>query len=212
MTLSEILARFHLLADDDSTFATDEETAIANEEYQAICADRPWEFLKTTATGTLPTSVPYVSLPSDFASFAENAQQTGNTGNYEDLGPKVVYVINGSSYIPYKIVNWSDRRSYVNQDGVAYADIANSRLVFAKQPTTAYSYEFDYIKVPATLTASDSPIFPARFHEAIAFRMAVRSDVQQRCEKARSNAPENKIFGDNIINSMALWNANLRND
>lgn len=211
MTLTEILDRFHLLCGDDSELSTTEEESIANQEYLNIAADIPWEILKKTATGTLSTSVPYVSLPTDFGSLTENNQETSNTANYADLGPKVIFLVNGSTYTPYKVVNWSDRRQYVNED-VFYIDIVNSRLYCAKQPTTASSYEFDYVSIPTTLTSAQSPVFPSRFHEAIAYKMATRNDIQQRMEKARSNAAENLAFYKQMIDSMKLWNANLRND
>lgn len=209
MTLAEIIERFHVLVDNQSELPTDVEEAIANEEYQNICSDRPWEFLKTSATGTLSTSVPYVALPDNFASLCENNQETGTVGVQGDMGAKVIFI--GSNYNPYPVVNWSDRRQYVNQE-VFYIDIANNRLYKAKQPTSADSYEFDYLKVPETLTSGTSPIFPARFHEIIAYKMAVRDDVIQRFERARSYLAENQAKAQEKFNAMCLWNANLRND
>lgn len=190
--------------DDTSDLSSAEEIALFDKVYQRVSADRPWEGTKTSASGTLSTSVPYVSLASDFGYFARN-QDFDSRSEYS-LGPAVLV---GDNYRPYTIVSWSDRRQYRDQDGYAYLDFANSRIYFTKQPASAESYEYDYHKVPATLGASDEPWFPDRFHDVIVHGMCIESFVIQQSEKAKSYAKEHEALYKSMIADMAYWNAQL---
>ena len=76
MITSDIIARFELQVDDSSELSSDESLALANEIYSDICNDRDWEWLKATATGSTSTSVPYVSLPSNFKQLIPNKEKT----------------------------------------------------------------------------------------------------------------------------------------
>jgi hypothetical protein len=209
MTTQEIIDQiFHPYTDDTTELSDSEELALANRVYKKICRSRPWEFLKTEATGTTSTSVPYVSLPSDFAFFAENGNLT-DTSQYNDgnASPKFVFV--GTAQRKYQIINYSDRRQYADKDGYAYLDLANSRLVFTLQPATAESYSFDYIKVPDELTANTSPVFPSDFHPIIGYGMAIDGFAIQLFEPARSYAQFNMDKYNSCLQDMAYWNANL---
>jgi len=211
MLVSELLSRFELYVDDGTELSTQEELDLLNKVYQKVCAEKPWEFLKKSATGTLSTSVAYVALPSDFGYIIENNNYTDFTTTIHNVtSPRVVFV--GSNYEPYTIVNWSDRRQYRDMPNVAYIDIANSRLYFAKQPTIADSYEFDYMSVPTTLTTSSTPLIPERFQHILYHGMAIEDDITQRYDKARSYAGENKEYYDSFLRDMCYWNAMLMNN
>ena len=210
MTGSEIISAFELYVDDATELNAVDELTLANKVYKKILRNKPWEFLKKTATGTLSMTVPYVALPSDFSFMAENNQTTDiSVGIDNNASPKVVFVIKNGSYNPYQIINFSDRRQYLNKDGYAYVDLANSRLIFTLQPTTAYSYEFDYIYMPTDITLSTSPIFPTDFHPMIYHGMAVEHDIIILFEKARSYAPENQAKYNDYMRDLAYYNSNL---
>lgn len=206
----EIIDLFEVYVDDTSELSSVEELALLNRIYHRIARNRPWEFLRTEKTGTLSTSVPYVALPSDFLFLTENNQTSDSiTGSDSDATDKVVFV--GSSRTPYRIVNYADRYRYENSTGYAYIDLANSRLVFTKQPTTAESYVYDYIKIPTNIALDTYPAFPI-CHEMIAYGMAVDGYIIQIFDKARSYAPENNAKFDDCMRDLAFYNANLRND
>lgn len=211
MLASEIITKFEQYVDDTTELSTTEELALLNKIYQRVCMYRPWEFLKKSATGTLSTSVAYVSLPADFSYFTVNNQYTDNSYPIENnAAPKVVFV--GTNYEPYQIINYSDRRQYRNQKGFAYVDIANSRLYFTLQPTSADSYEFDYMSLPTTLTASDTPSIPTRFQDIIYHGMASEDYIIQQFDKARSYQLENEAKYNQYLADMSFWNANLQNN
>lgn len=211
MLASEIITKFEQYVDDTTELSTTEELALLNKIYQRVCMYRPWEFLKKSVTGTLSTSVPYVGLPTDFSYIINNNQYTDNSYPIDNnSAPKVVFV--GTNYEPYKIINYSDRRQYRNQKGYAYVDIVNSRLYFTLQPTSADSYEFDYMSVPTTLVASDTPSIPTRFQDIIYHGMAVDDSIIQMFPKAQSYLGENQAMYDKYLAEMSYWNANLQNN
>lgn len=204
MTKTQIIAKFNLFMDDTSELSSQEESDLFDKKYNKVCTDRPWEWLRKAATGTLSTSVPYVALPSDFAHMLSNHNYTESS---EEADFPVVFV--GASYKPYKVISMGDRRQYRDRDGYCYIDIVNSRLYFTKQPTVADTYEFDYSYIPTALAAGDSPAFPTRFHDVIYHFMCVDNFVLQQSDKAKSYASENKQLAEELIEDMAYWNAQL---
>lgn len=204
MTKAAITTKAQLYLDDTSDLSSQEFSDLFDKIYQKVCTAKPWEFTKKEATGTQSTSVAYIALPSDFAYLTANYNYS--TSDYEAGGPVILV---GSTYSPYKVVSWSDRRRYRDQSNIAYIDVANSRLYFAKQPTTANAVEYDYHSFMAALTSAQSPAFPASFHDIIYHGMVVDDFIIQQSDKAKSYAGENQRMYDSYMSSMSLWNANL---
>lgn len=211
MTGSEIISSFYTNTDDQTELSEQEMLDLMNNVYQNIYRNRHWEWLKTQATGVLSTTVPYISLPADFIALTENAQTTDNTVEIQNnAGPKVVYV--GSNYDPYQIVNWSDRRKYINKKGYAYLDMKNKRLVFTMQPTVADSYEFDYIAKPEAIELDTEPVFSSDFHIILVYGMKILNYGIQLFDRTASYQNEdvanfNKTFAD-----MCYENAQFQNN
>lgn len=204
MTKAQIIAKFNLFMDDTSELSSTEESDLFDKKYNEVCADRPWEFLRKAASGSTSTSLPYVSLPADFAFMLANHNYTESS---EEADGPVVFV--GTSYRAYKVISMGDRRQYRDQDGYCYIDIVNSRLYFTKQPVAVETYEFDYSFVPAALSTAESPVFPSRFHDIIYHLMCIDSFVLQQSDKGKSYAAENKQLADEYMESLAYWNAQL---
>lgn len=189
MTGNEIIKLFNLILDDTSELSATEELALANRIYKKICI-KPYEFLKKEAIGTLSDTLPYIALPTDFCFIPDTPV---------DDYTKIIYVNNS----PIRIVSFSDRR----QTGVAYVDMTNSRLVLSTQPK-ADVYSYDYIRIPADLTLTTSPVFPVA-NEVIAFGMATDSFIIQQWDKAKSYAPENQAKYESGICDIDYYNSNL---
>lgn len=208
---SAIITNFELEVSDITELSTSEELYVLNRVYQKVCSARPWEFLKTPATGTMSGSGVdgyYVTMPSDFAFFSPNYSYTDNTlSTQQNSAPVVIFI--GTAYTPYKVVNYSDRRQYLGSTGYAYLDYANSKIYFTGTPVST-TYSFDYIKVPATLTASDTPVIPSRFQDILVYGMAVDDAVIQLSPKATSYAPENQAKYDSMMLDLAYWNSQLQ--
>lgn len=222
MTGTQILAKFHLQVDDASELSDTEELDLANDVYQEIQDDRPWEWLKVPFAGTTSTSVAYIALPADFKEVAPNYSGL-QSGSFNNLGvppgyvapvyasatnASVVFV--GANFTPYRIIPFSDRRNYRNVDGFCYIDLPNSRLVFTLQPTSVQAVEFDYIKVAAALTTSTSPLFRVGFHKIIAFGMAVKFNPIEQTDKSVSYRDENLTEYHKLLSDMAVEDANIK--
>jgi hypothetical protein len=204
MTKSQTISAFELYMDDTSELSSDETSNLYDKVYSKVCADRPWEFTKKQFSGTASTTVPYVALPTDFAYLVSNANKTENT--YESSKP-VVFV--DTNYQPYEVVSFSDRRQYKDKNGYCYIDIVNSRLYFTAQPVSAVAIEFDYCAVPTVLALTDSPAFPARFHDIIYHGMCSDSFVIQQSDKAKSYKGEHDKEFQRYLTDMAYWNSQL---
>lgn len=203
MTASEIITKFELFLDDTTELSSAEELDLLNKHYRIFNSSHTWEGTKKEHSTTTDGST-YVALPSDFLYLTANAN---HTEHYEEAGLPVVYV--GSTYDPYKVVSWSDRRSYRNHSNVAWIDFANSRLYFAVAPSSGASVEFDYHAQQAALTINDSPWFPAEYHDALYHFMCADDFIIQQSPKARSYRDENVGMGTSILNNAKYWNSQL---
>ncbi len=204
-TASQIIENFELYIDDMTELSSTEELALLNRVYKKVASLKAWELFKKAGTGTTSTTVPYIALPSDFAFLTQNYNYTETASN--EANNPVVFV--GSNYIPYKVVSWSDRRQYLNQDNVCYIDIVNSRLYFAKQPTSALSVEFDYIYTPADLVLADTPVIPTRFQPILFHAMCIDDFIIQMSDKAKSYKPEHEAKFKSYLDDMSYWNSRL---
>lgn len=204
MTKSQIITKAELYLDDSFELSTQEFSDLFDKVYRIINSSRPWEGTKSQFTGATSTSVAYVSLPADFLYLTAN-------GNYTDssYASEQPLIFRGSTYKPYKVISWSDRRQYRESDAHAYIDLPNSQLVFTKVPTVVETVEFDYHAQKTPLTDSDSPWFPAEFHDAIYHLMCVDDFIIQQSDKAKSYGSDNQKAADKILESMAYWNSQL---
>lgn len=202
MLTSEIIQKFELYVDDTTELSSAEELDLANKIYHKICDDRPWEFLKKEATGSIVANA--ITLPTDFSHILNNYQYTQNNTEIDTNQRPAVVFVNGT---PYLIINWSDREKYQSATGICYIDYAANQIKFPSSVSGTYS--FDYKFVPADLTLTTSPVFPERFQHAIYHGMAVDDMIIQIFEKARSYAQENQSMYDSIKNRMAYWNSQL---
>lgn len=203
MTKSDIIIKAQLYLDDLSELSTAEFSDLFDKIYNRVCAFKAWEFTKKSHAGTT-TGAEYIALPSDFASLALNHNHTDSS---TEADRPVVFV--GSTYAPYKVVSWSDRRQYRGQSNVCWVDIVNERLYFGSAPTSGEAVEFDYLSVMPDLADGDEPAFPARFHDILYHGMVADELMIEQSDKATSYAPENTREYNRYLDDMAVWNARL---
>lgn len=205
MTAAQIIEKFELYVDDSTELSSQEELDLLNKVYLRIASLRDWKIFTKEATGSM-ASTTTITLPSDFDHLTETYNYTDNSISTE-IGAKPVYVYINN--VAYQVVNWADRRQYANNNGVCYVDLINSVIKFPVAQSSGATYSFDYKYVPTALTTSDSPTFPARFHDAIYHGMCVDDMVIQLFDKARSYASENQSMYDRYLTEMAYWDAQL---
>lgn len=206
MTKQEIMADAQLYVGDTSDLSSGDLSNLFDKIYRKVCANRPWEFTKKIATLTQSISLPYVALPSDFLFPVSNYNYAGNTTYAE--GPIVIV---GSTYSPVTLIPFSDRNRYRNASNKAYLDMANSRIYFTLQPTTAASFTFDYHAALTPPALNAEPAFPAAFHPVIYHGMVADDFMIQLFDKARSYRDENLREYRSYLADMASWNFNLTN-
>lgn len=194
---SAIIERYNLQVDDQSELSSDEELALANEVYIDVCNDRPWEWLKTTYAGVTSTSLPYITLPTDFKEFSLNK-----------YGKSVVFI--GTAFDEYKIIPFSSRRDYRNMIGFCYID--SGKLYFTSQPDSVEAIEFDYIKRPVDLTLATEPIVTTdQFGKMIAYGMAAKfTNIEQPDKSKGSYQSNNKSEFDKILTDFQLEDASIK--
>lgn len=194
---SDIIARYNLQVDDASELSSDEELALVNEVYVDVCNDRPWEWLKTTYTGVTSTSLPYVTLPTDFKEFSLNKD-----------GKSVVFV--GTAFDEYKVIPFSSRRDYRNMIGFCYVD--SGKLYFTVQPTSVVDIEFDYVRRPADLTLVTEPIVTTdQFGKMISYGMAAKfTNIEQPDKSKGSYQSNNKTEFDKMLTDLQLEDASIK--
>lgn len=197
MTGEEISTKFNLQIDDASELSDSETLDLANDVYNEIADDRPWEWLRAAGSGTTSTTVPYIALPADFKTLMPNFENE-----------QVVFV--GTSFTPYQVIPYADRRSYRDQGGYCYIDVPNARLVFTKQPTAAEAVEYDYIKVHDPLEADTSPLFRPAQHKVIVFGMAAAFNPIEQTDKTRSYQAENQAKYDELLATMQMEDAEAK--
>ena len=221
-TGSQLITKFNLQVDDASELSDTEALDLANDVYQEIQDDRPWEWLKVPFIGNTSVSVPYIALPADFKEVAPNYSGLQN-GSFNNLGVPAGYrapvytnatnfpvVFVGTNFTPYRIIPYSDRRNYRNTDGFCYIDIPNAQLVFTLQPTSVQAVEFDYIKVAAALATNTSPLFRTGYHKIIAFGMAVKFNPIEQTDKSTSYMQENQDKYHKLLSDMAIEDSSIK--
>jgi len=203
-TVQEILTAFELEVDDSSELSSSEELSILNRNYMLLATDRPWEELKKGASGNiLSDSIGYyITLPTDFMSFAE---RDDNGGKWK------IYV--GSQLEEYSVVPFSERRNYRNMSGYAYLDMQNRKIYFSYTPVE-FTYEFDYCKIPSELIIATTPtpivpFFPSSYWHILVHMMARDSYIISLFEKDRAYTKEQELKYQEWFGKLSLYNANL---
>jgi len=206
MTKGETITKAQLYLDDSSELSTAESSDLYDKFYRMFNSSHTWELTKSEFTGTTSTSVPYVTIPSDFLYLVANHNHTDSS--YE-AGRPVVFV--GSTYRPVQVVSRDDRRQYRNNPNYAWIDLANLRLEFAKQPTKAEAVEFDYHAAQPTLALDESPWFPEDYNGSdwIYHRMVSDEFMIQQSPKGKSYAAENRAAADEIMTNAKWLNSQL---
>ena len=181
-----IITEFETLIGSATELSSDDELKLLNKIYFQVLRQKAWEFLKKEASGTI--SGTDITQPADFFRMADEP---------------VIYI--GQYHNPFKLIPFTERRLYTNQNNNAYYDARQEKFVFFR--TQNDTYTFDYLYTPDALTTSGSdPVFPQQFWGMLPFLMASDADAIELTDKARSYAIENKARGNQILTDMEIWN------
>jgi hypothetical protein len=185
----DIITAFELYIGDETELSTQEELDLVQKKYNEVLMSEEWEFLKTTATGSI--SGTDITQPSNFDRLTTDQN---------------IYI--GTSSQNFVVVPYTERRKYGNLKGYFYYDAKNSKFVSTQ--TVNDTYSFDYIYVPPALDlVSSNPVFPVRFYDMLYHAMCIDSDIINLSDKARSYASLNQKKYEDFLNSMKSWNKKL---
>lgn len=185
----DIITKFELYFGDETSLSEAEELDLLQKKYDDVLHSEEWEFLKTTATGTI--SGTDILQPANFDRLTSD---------------QTIYL--GTNDRNYIVVPFTDRRKYRNQNGVFYYDVLNEKFV-AFMPQND-SYSFDYIFVPPALDlVSSNPVFPKRFYDMLYHAMCLDADIINMSDKARSYAALNLKMYTDMLDDMKSWNKKI---
>ena len=189
ISTQDIITAFELYFGDETSLSSAEELALVQKKYNEVLMSEEWEFLKTTASGTV--SGTNITQPTDFDRLTTDQQ---------------IYIGSGSQN--FQVIPYTNRRKYANQRGYFYYDAKNGKFVSTQSLSDTYS--FDYIYVPPALDlVSSNPVFPTRFYDMLYHAMCIDSDIINLSDKARSYAKENEAKYYQFLSSMKDWNKKL---
>lgn len=191
MTGAEIKQFFENLIDDnlEENFAYD----LMNNAKDEIESDRDWEILKkldssnsTTVGGTYSTEY---SLSSDF--FTVNK----------------IFI----DELEYKPVMFEEQLTYKDSSHRYFIDHRQSKLHLCGKVNTSKTIYIFYIYNTDEISATTSPVWPAKFHKLIAFKMAelylggIDSD-----EYNQMITPQQRKQAEMIYQGMVSWDTQLK--
>lgn len=204
LTGQDIIDGFEAYIDDTSSLSESQELALANKIIRKLLTRSAWYFLIKTFTGTLTldgNGQYSVALPADFG-YIPVTSGTTDTGDYGL--DKTVF--NGPYNDRFKVINYTDRRPYVNVSNYCYIDVINNKLVFTAQPPYM-DVSFDYIYVPVDITLSTSPVVPPEFHTMFQHGMAVDGYIIQIFDKDRAYTKEHEDMYQDYIDDLEFRNS-----
>lgn len=212
MLTSDVISKFETYVDDATELSSQQELDLVQKIFNKVWTAKPWEFAKSSASGSYALTTPNIPIPQDFSNFLENDQASDNTREVNNnASPKVVFI--GSNYQPFQVVNWSARRKYRNRTGFLYLDLPNDAISFTCLPVAIDTYEFDYKTTAPTLVLDDEiPGIPSDFHDMLYHGMAVDDEIILRFPRANAYAPDNQAQYNAYFAALAQWNASLQND
>jgi hypothetical protein len=185
--IQDILNNFHTLIGDGTELSTTEELALLNKIYSEVLGSKQWEFLKKEKTGLI--SGTEVNQPADFSNLTD------------DL---VIYL--GENNNPFKVIPFTERRLYKNNNNFCYYDARQGKFVFLREQNDTYNFDYIYNPDELSITPASNPVFPNKYWGMLSFFMASDNSFIQLDEKARSYSAENRARGQSILDDMKLWN------
>lgn len=159
--------------------------SLVTAEKDEIEGMREWEFLKKVDESK--TVGLNLALPDDFRN------------------PLMVFV--GSNTQPHLQIPkeqkdlFTDFRWYLDMQANTFSVLGGSGLVHFH-----YLYQTDDL----TVAAANSPVWPARFHKILAYRVAEKMYPAMQEERSLSWDDKMKQYGDVLLRSMIDWDVNLK--
>lgn len=117
---------------------------------------------------------------------------------------------NSSTWIPFLEVSFPKRFLYQTQSYRFFCDYANSKFYLGGIVDRTYTIYKNYVYQPDKITSTTSWVFPAKFHEMLAFGVAAlyKLGVDFDDINKLSGEDNGKVFLEGL-KTMELWDARL---
>ncbi len=174
----------------DDTISDDLFLGYLNAAKDTIEDSRDWEFLKALDTSNTVSSGTK-TLPTSFRRDRK--------------------MLLGTGFVEYYPVPFEEQHLYRNNSRRYFIDYsAGTFELLGPLGVTGTIYLY-YLKSTPDLTLVTSPVWPSRFHRLLSFMVAayVMGGVDADDVFARLS-PENKLAGMALLNSMILWDTNIK--
>lgn len=136
--------------------------AAINVAYLELCGADRWPFLEAGPDSlTIDTTTRYGSLSSLPSANSSSPRVIGVTYNGFELG-----AMSSDDYFAYA---HSQSTVNVNQRPPTHFTIYGDKLYITRMADTNISVSVRYLKQPAALASTDSPIFPSRYHQLVVY-------------------------------------------
>jgi len=189
---STLITKFRNAVDD--SLDSDYELELLNDAKNEIEDMAEWEILKKETSFSVSSGYSYTSvataLPTRFALPVAMYEDTGN--------------------IPYNKIDFEDRASKRNNSLGYFIDLNAGNIHLTGENHSAKTMYFYYTEYSADLTTADTWQFPARFHNALVYKMAEIYYASDAGEKGRSWDDRWSIQFERILRRMEAWNDRLK--
>ena len=121
--------------------------------------------------------------------------------------------VNSNNFISYLEVPIAKKFLYQYQGYRFFCDYANSKLYLGGVVDRTYTIYKNYIYQPDKITSATSWVFPAKFHEFLAFGVAALNKLGIDFDDINKLSGEDngKVFLEGL-KAMEMWDANLANN
>ena len=107
-------------------------------------------------------------------------------------------------------VGFEDQIRYKDSGQKYYLDIANDQFFIMGQVSSAKTITMSYVKFTDDITATTSPLFPARFHPLLGFIVAGYWTMGVDADNIYARmSPEHKLAAKMLLDSMVRWDDDL---
>jgi len=192
MTGLECITKFQNMVDD--SLDTDFMYQLLNDAKDEVEGVIAWEQLKRETSYSVPAGYSF----------------TSTIGNLPTRFSMPVRMIENTSYIEYRKIDFDDRPNKAIGSQVYFIDLAGGTISLAGQNHSAKTMYFYYTSYSVDITETTSWTFPERFHSILPLKMAELYYMADAGERGRSWDDKWAIQYERALAGMISWNDKIK--
>ena len=192
MTGLECITKFQNMVDD--SLDTDFMYQLLNDAKDEVEGVIAWEQLKRETSYSVPAGYSF----------------TSTIGNLPTRFSMPVRMIENTSYIEYRKIDFDDRPNKAIGSQAYFIDLAGGTISLAGQNHSAKTMYFYYTSYSVDITETTSWTFPERFHSILPLKMAELYYMADAGERGRSWDDKWAIQYERALAGMVSWNDKIK--